>query len=80
MANRFTKGGVENSGKPEVDVQTAAASMQMFGKLTRTVETWVPLPLVCKRFNIKNPFAGKETPAGKQTAELLSGIAHKHLV
>lgn len=33
----------------------AAAKSKMFGKLTRTIEEWVPVSLVCKRMNIPEP-------------------------
>lgn len=40
------------------DRMTAAAKMNMFGKLTRTDEEWKPAKLVCVRFNIAEPFVG----------------------
>ena len=33
-----------------------AASMKMFGKLTRETVEWHPDKLLCKRFNIANPY------------------------
>uniref|UniRef100_A0A0A9YGP9 G-patch domain-containing protein n=1 Tax=Lygus hesperus TaxID=30085 RepID=A0A0A9YGP9_LYGHE len=33
----------------------AAAKSKMFGKLTRSVEDWAPVSLVCKRMNIAEP-------------------------
>ena len=33
-----------------------AASMKMFGKLTRETVAWHPDKLLCKRFNIANPY------------------------
>jgi len=33
-----------------------AASMKMFGKLTRDTVEWHPDKLLCKRFNIANPY------------------------
>jgi len=33
-----------------------AAKMNLFGKLTHTVVEWHPDKLLCKRFNIKDPY------------------------
>lgn len=30
----------------------------MFGKLTRKVESWQPVNLLCKRFNVPEPLGG----------------------
>ena len=38
--------------------QTQAASMKMFGKLTRDSFEWHPENTLCKRFNIPNPYPG----------------------
>ena len=38
--------------------QTRAASMKMFGKLTRDSFEWHPENTLCKRFNIPNPYPG----------------------
>ena len=38
--------------------QTQAASMKMFGKLTRDNFEWHPENTLCKRFNIPNPYPG----------------------
>ncbi|KAI9276879.1 hypothetical protein BDA99DRAFT_474765 [Phascolomyces articulosus] len=35
--------------------EAEAASMKMFGQLTRTVKPFYPTRLVCKRFNVRNP-------------------------
>ncbi|KAG0169492.1 hypothetical protein DFQ28_011164 [Apophysomyces sp. BC1034] len=48
----------ENALKPEAKEQSqeaAAASMKMFGRLTRTVRPFYPCKLLCKRFNVRNP-------------------------
>lgn len=34
--------------------------MKMFGQLTRTKHIWIPDPLLCKRFNVMNPFPGQK--------------------
>jgi len=33
-----------------------AASMKIFGKLTRETVEWHPDKLLCKRFNVANPY------------------------
>lgn len=38
------------------DERTAAARSGMFGKMTQTVEEWHPDNLLCRRFNVPNPF------------------------
>lgn len=45
----------ESSGSSD---QTEAASMKMFGKLTRDTFEWHPENTLCKRFNIPNPYPG----------------------
>jgi len=35
-----------------------AAKMGMYGKLTREVVEWHPDKVVCKRFNVPNPYPG----------------------
>ncbi|XP_052215401.1 G patch domain-containing protein 1-like isoform X1 [Dreissena polymorpha] len=67
MAARFTSGGTYEQGeqievKVEENAETSdaakAAKMKMFGKLTREVHEWHPDNLVCKRFNVPNPYPG----------------------
>jgi len=36
--------------------RSKAAAMKMFGKLTRETVEWHPDKLLCKRFNIANPY------------------------
>ena len=40
--------------------QTKAAKMKMFGKLTRDTFEWHPNNVLCKRFNIPNPYPGSD--------------------
>jgi len=40
--------------------------MGMFGSLTRTTEKWVPAALLCKRFNIRNPFPGEKPLSARE--------------
>lgn len=40
--------------------QTKAARMKMFGKLTRDTFEWHPNNILCKRFNIPNPYPGSD--------------------
>jgi G patch domain-containing protein 1 len=44
----------------DTSVQADAAKMKMFGALTRTTEEWRPSGLLCKRFNIMNPYKGTQ--------------------
>ena len=86
MSQRFVGGTIiDNTGR-ELDkskenktetYQETAAAMNMFGKLTRATEDWYPAPLLCKRFNLKNPHQGKPVPPSKkeqQQQQQSSGI------
>lgn len=44
-----------------MDDKEAAVSMKMFGKLTRETMEWHPDKLLCKRFNVPDPFPGYMT-------------------
>ncbi|XP_074484734.1 G patch domain-containing protein 1, partial [Sebastes fasciatus] len=66
LSSRFTRAktqeeeedSVEVSRDQEGDVEDkeAAVNMKMFGKLTRETFEWHPDKLLCKRFNIPNPY------------------------
>jgi len=45
----------------DVDDKQAAVKMKMFGKLTRETLEWHPDKLLCKRFNVPNPFPGYDS-------------------
>lgn len=62
----FVSKSVNNtlSSVPE-DQMIKAAKMNMFGKLTRTIEVWQPASVVCKQLNIPEPF-GKSMKAEPQ--------------
>ena len=68
MADRFASGGAsEVHGIPDGGLQLAPAKPQaaaatavgLVKPLTRTVEDWRPAPLLCKRFNVMDPYKGK---------------------
>ena len=42
----------------EMSSDMKAAKMGMYGKLTRTIHEWHPDKLLCKRFNIPDPYPG----------------------
>jgi hypothetical protein len=62
LASRFA------SAEEAKDPREEAAAAGMYGRLTRTRETWRPDKLVCKRFNVPDPFFGQmaapKAPAG----------------
>lgn len=72
MGSRFTSGGSEG-----IPIQGGLASVEQLQKQTlvtttsypnvprREEEPWRPAPLLCKRYDILDPFAGKEPPAPK---------------
>ncbi|XP_053305785.1 G patch domain-containing protein 1 [Spea bombifrons] len=67
LSSRFTRGKYEeDSDKVEVprdeegdlNDKASAVKMKMFGKLTRDTFEWHPDKLLCKRFNIPDPYPG----------------------
>jgi len=71
MAKRFTSANIMLGNEEYTDkqlteyqtdtsVQADAAKMKMFGSLTRSTEEWRPSGLLCKRFNIMNPYKGAQ--------------------
>uniref|UniRef100_A0AAZ3PL23 G-patch domain-containing protein n=1 Tax=Oncorhynchus tshawytscha TaxID=74940 RepID=A0AAZ3PL23_ONCTS len=69
LSCRFTRGkqddGVEadtvevtRDQENDVDDKQAAVKMKMFGKLTRDTFEWHPDNLLCKRFNVPDPYPG----------------------
>ena len=61
LAARFVSAGTseqERPGRSEAapDPASQAARRGLFGTLTRRTEEWHPAPLLCRRFNVKNPF------------------------
>ncbi|CAL4081886.1 unnamed protein product, partial [Meganyctiphanes norvegica] len=51
------------------DDRIKAAKMKMFGKLTQYTDDWYPENLVCRRFNIPNPYPGSSlvgVPKGRK--------------
>ena len=68
MASRFTSS--HNLGKQteettevkvsettvDTDTAASAAKMKMFGLMTRQIIDWYPVRLVCKRFNVPDPY------------------------
>lgn len=80
MGSRFTKPIIENpsvtidystSSKPNDNLSSQTKSG--FVKITRQVEEFFPVPLLCKRFGFKSPHVGKKAMSKKPVNELLSG-------
>ncbi|XP_041125054.1 G patch domain-containing protein 1 [Polyodon spathula] len=70
LACRFTRGKHEDDTdkveaprdqENDIDDKTAAVKMKMFGKLTRDSFEWHPDKLLCKRFNIPDPYPGSSS-------------------
>ncbi|KAM3828770.1 G patch domain-containing protein 1 [Vipera latastei] len=66
LSSRFTPAKLEDDidkvdiprdQETNLDDKAAAARMKMFGKLTREKFEWHPDKLLCKRFNIPDPYA-----------------------
>lgn len=45
----------------DVDDKQTAVKMKMFGKMTRETFEWHPDKLLCKRFNVPEPYPGYYT-------------------
>lgn len=67
LSSRFTRGKhqddddtveVNQDEEGDVDDKQAAVEMKMFGKLTRETFEWHPDKLLCKRFNVPDPYPG----------------------
>ncbi|XP_040564077.1 G patch domain-containing protein 1 homolog [Lepeophtheirus salmonis] len=63
MAAKFVSANQNdtNDTKNKISLQLEhAVSTKTYGKLTREKVIWNPAPLLCVRFNVKNPYLGKE--------------------
>ncbi|XP_053188955.1 G patch domain-containing protein 1, partial [Scomber japonicus] len=67
LSSRFTRAKTEEDDaavevnrdeEGDADDKQAAVKMKMFGKLTRETFEWHPDKLLCKRFNIPDPYPG----------------------
>ncbi|XP_034535760.1 G patch domain-containing protein 1 isoform X2 [Notolabrus celidotus] len=67
LNSRFTRGKheedtdsveVSRDEEGDVDDKQSAVKMKMFGKLTRESFEWHPDKLLCKRFNVPDPYPG----------------------
>ncbi|KAI0236303.1 G patch domain-containing protein 1 [Lamellibrachia satsuma] len=81
MATRFTKARFDDTvssaelPEPEqgpVSAQQKAAEMKLFGKLTRETTKWRPDKLLCKRFNVPNPYPDETAEVRKVKREKFS--------
>uniref|UniRef100_A0A8C2DRJ3 G patch domain containing 1 n=1 Tax=Cyprinus carpio TaxID=7962 RepID=A0A8C2DRJ3_CYPCA len=70
LSSRFTRSKHEDDTdsvevtrdqENDVDDKQAAVKMKMFGKLTRERFEWHPDKLLCKRFNVPDPYPGSST-------------------
>ncbi|KAI8915464.1 hypothetical protein DFJ77DRAFT_462764 [Powellomyces hirtus] len=74
MASRFTSASQPtdtnyNAPSAKTDVQNGAAQMNMYGALTRTRTEWRPEKLLCKRFNVADPYAKQKKKGGGEDDE-----------
>ncbi|XP_037304061.2 G patch domain-containing protein 1 isoform X1 [Pungitius pungitius] len=67
LSSRFTRAKsqedqdsveVQRDQEGDVDDKQAAVNMKMFGELTRETFEWHPDKLLCKRFNVPDPYTG----------------------
>ncbi|XP_040015880.2 G patch domain-containing protein 1 isoform X1 [Gasterosteus aculeatus] len=67
LSSRFTRASsqedqdsveVHRDQEGDVDDKQAAVNMKMFGELTRETFEWHPDKLLCKRFNVPDPYTG----------------------
>ncbi|XP_019391388.1 PREDICTED: G patch domain-containing protein 1 [Crocodylus porosus] len=66
LSSRFTRAKYEDDAEKvevprdqenDIDDKESAVKMKMFGKLTRDKFEWHPQKLLCKRFNVPDPYA-----------------------
>jgi G patch domain-containing protein 1 len=57
---------------------SAAASARMFGRLTRQTVGWRPARLLCKRFNVAEPYVSDEPPASEHSHQDSHSIRSGH--
>eukprot|EP01103_Thecamoeba_quadrilineata_P003915 TRINITY_DN1364_c0_g1_i1.p1 TRINITY_DN1364_c0_g1~~TRINITY_DN1364_c0_g1_i1.p1 ORF type:complete len:480 (-),score=145.75 TRINITY_DN1364_c0_g1_i1:50-1279(-) len=79
-AAKLADGSSVDLPPPEEDDQNyhkTAASMNMFGRLTRSEQDWVPASLLCKRFNLRCPHPTDKKQKGKKAAseDILQALA-----
>ena len=56
IAEQSARESTEQSEKDLEETRSAAAAMAMFGRLTREEFEWHPARLLCKRFNVPDPY------------------------
>uniref|UniRef100_A0A672QTD0 G-patch domain-containing protein n=1 Tax=Sinocyclocheilus grahami TaxID=75366 RepID=A0A672QTD0_SINGR len=67
LSSRFTRSKHEDDTdsvdvtRDQEEICLAAVKMKMFGKLTRETFEWHPDKLLCKRFNVPDPYPGSST-------------------
>ncbi|KAI9002315.1 hypothetical protein BC832DRAFT_114098 [Gaertneriomyces semiglobifer] len=73
MASRFTSASQqpheEKLEKEEAKVAVDAAQLNMYGRLTRSRVDWRPDKLLCKRFNVADPYESKKKRKGDADEE-----------
>jgi hypothetical protein len=62
----------------EEDHQAVAASMKMFGKMTRKEEDWFPVSLLCKRFNLRQPHPDRKHAVQGTSSSSTSSSSSSH--
>ncbi|TRY65139.1 hypothetical protein DNTS_022290 [Danionella cerebrum] len=91
LSSRFTRGKheedtdsveVARDQENDVDDKQSAVKMKMFGKLTRDTFEWHPDKLLCKRFNVPDPYPGSQvsqdaTSSSKALPQSTSEASHK---
>lgn len=79
MAQRFTPAVHSTEYEAKSQQQAITAPIKpAFVKITRQTEEWYPTGLLCKRFNLKNPYKNKKVekkPSTSQTTQVLNEIA-----
>lgn len=53
------------------DQMRDAARMKMFGPLTRVTSDWIPCSMLCKKFNVPEPFVDRPTKQRTRTKNLI---------
>eukprot|EP00794_Sanderia_malayensis_P010926 gene10926-12087_t len=86
IASRFTRASEQSTDENEKDSSSTtaaktdcekAATLGMFGKLTRKTQQWHPHSVLCKRFNIPDPYPGSRIvgiPGSEKKRHWLQGF------
>lgn len=75
-----SSGGIIDIPAKENNTAEEAAKMNMFGSLTRIITTFYPARLLCKRFNVRNPYPDKQSTTSDINDESKNELVKKSVI